>query len=76
MNPGTEKAAIVFDPQKTDIRNINQVLEPLGYSLSDTETFETPRIEDDHSMHNESHESLESERAKIQFILPITLLVF
>lgn len=40
VNPGTETAELSFDPQKTDIKAINQTIEPLGYSFSDTKTPE------------------------------------
>ncbi len=62
MNPGTETAQISFDPQKTDIKEINQTLEPLGYSLSDLQHSETMKnMEHDHSAHNMNHESMETE---------------
>ncbi len=77
VNPGTEKADINFDPQKTNINVMNQTLEPLGYSFSDTENHEVMSMRHDHnSMHDMNHESMEAEWEKVQFILPITLLVF
>ena len=56
---------------------MNQVLEPLGYSFSDTEHSEKiMNTEHDHSAHDINHEVMEVEREKVQFILPITFLVF
>ncbi len=77
VNPGTETALLDFDPQKTDIKKMNQVLEPLGYSFSDAENIEKiMNTEHDHSAHDMNHEVMEVEREKVQFILPITFLVF
>lgn len=61
VNPGTEKAKISFDPKKTDINDMNQILEPLGYSLSDTESPEVMDMKHDHSMRDMNHESMEAE---------------
>lgn len=62
VNPGTEKADINFDPQKTNINVMNQTLEPLGYSFSDTENHEVMSMRHDHnSMHDMNHESMEAE---------------
>ena len=61
VNPGTEKAKISFDPQKTDINGMNQILKPLGYSFSDTESSEMMNMGHDHSMHDMNHESMEAE---------------
>lgn len=56
---------------------MNQTLAPLGYSFSDTEKNENMMdIEHDHSTHDVSHEVMEAEQEKVQFILPITLLIF
>lgn len=56
---------------------MNQVLEPLGYSFSGTENNEkSMNTEHDHSAHDANHEAMEVEREKVQFILPITFLVF
>ena len=56
---------------------MNQVLEPLGYSFSDIENNEkSMNTEHDHSAHDVNHEAMEVEREKVQFILPITFLVF
>lgn len=73
VNPGTEKATISFDPKKTDIQEMNTLLEPLGYSFSDADknTEESPKNRDEIHHHEE-----EWEKEKVQFILPITLLVF
>lgn len=77
VNPGTETALLTFDPQKTDIKEMNQTLAPLGYSFSDTENSEIMMDrEHDHSAHDMSHEAMETEKEKMQFILPITLLIF
>ena len=61
VNPGTEKAELSFDPQKTSIHEMNKTLEPLGYSFSDTEIPEIMNMGHDHSMHDMNHESMESE---------------
>lgn len=77
INPGTETALLDFDPQKTDIKKMNQELEPLGYSFSDIENNEKiMNTEHDHSAHDANHEAMEVEREKVQFILPITFLIF
>ena len=61
VNPGTETAELSFDPQKTDIKAMNQMIEPLGYSFSDTESNEVMSMEHDHSGHDMSQESLIAE---------------
>ncbi|MBP7822838.1 copper-translocating P-type ATPase [Candidatus Gracilibacteria bacterium] len=77
VNPGTETALLDFDPQKTNIKKMNQALEPLGYSFSDAENSEKiMNTEHDHSPHDANHEAMEVEQEKVQFILPITFLVF
>ncbi len=77
MNPGTETALLNFDPKMTDIKEMNQVLAPLGYSFSDTQHSETTKnMEHDHSIHGMNHESMEAESEKVQFVLPITFLIF
>ncbi len=56
---------------------MNQALEPLGYSFSDAENSEKiMNNEHDHSPHDANHEAMEVEQEKVQFILPITFLVF
>lgn len=77
VNPGTETALLDFDPQKTDIKKMNQELEPLGYSFSDVENIEKI-MNDDYirRTHDTNNEFIEIEREKVQFMLPITFLVF
>lgn len=56
---------------------MNQELEPLGYSFSDVENIEKI-MNDDYirRTHDTNNEFIEIEREKVQFMLPITFLVF
>ncbi len=77
VNFATEKAQVKFDETKVSIFNINKEIEPLGYSFVEDKIAEM-----DHSGNsiNNSKEQKEKEildmKAKMQFVLPISFLVF
>jgi len=90
VNPGTENAKISFDENKTSIEQFNKKLEPLGYTfivprehhISQT-AKEMGMSEDEHKEHlglsqskEDKIEELQKMKSKVQFALPITLLVF
>jgi len=74
VNIATEKADIDFDPTKVSLTDINTEIGKLGYMFKD---------EQDHSAHTglgqtkeDKKIELEHMKSRMQFILPITLLVF
>ncbi|MBP9759462.1 copper-translocating P-type ATPase [Candidatus Dojkabacteria bacterium] len=81
VNIGNEKAVIEYDPEKTNLQELNNKIEPLGYSL-DTSAVD-PHKNMDHSQHSgigqnkkEKLKELERQKNKLSFILPITILTF
>lgn len=92
VNYGNEKAKIEFDPAKTNIDELNKKIEPLGYSLNQTQNPK-PKTQNhtmshehqgmDHSAHlgigqskDEKLKELDSQKQKVYFVMPITILVF
>ncbi len=68
VNFATEKATLKVDPSQVTTQLMNEKLKPFGYEL----------MMHDHSAHAvpPSEQQLESERRAIQFVLPITGVVF
>lgn len=73
INVATEKARLSFDPAQISITDMNQEITRLGYVLE----------ADNHSDHlgldqskNEKRSDLEQLHTKVQFILPVTILIF
>jgi Cu+-exporting ATPase len=70
INVATDTAMVAFDNTRNSIEQMNEVLEPLGYAFNK---------EDDSHQHHTSRPGLEQlaqERAKVEFVMPITLLIF
>lgn len=80
VNYATEKAELIFDPTKISVSSINHEINKLGYDFIDENSN---MMKEDHSMHlglNQKKIDKENELAKMkmkmQFVLPISLLVF
>lgn len=90
VNFATEKANISFDPEKVSMDQMNNEINKLGYSLSSTNNHNHKEMNHmgsmngmDHSEHlglNQSKEAKLQElsilKSKVEFVLPITFLVF
>ena len=82
VNYATENAKLEFDQSKISVQKMNEEVEKLGYSLVDHEYGQEHSHEHKHkSSHN--HESdlpkekeLLQMKRKVQFVLPIAILVF
>lgn len=76
VNFATEKAQVAYDPQTVSLEEMNATISPLGYSLA------TNTAGDDHAHHalpakgTDQERALDLQRAKTQFVLPITLAIF
>lgn len=82
VNFATEKAAVSYDPSQVTVSAMNGEINKLGYTLLDQQ-IHSEHMTMDHSQHlglNQSKEEkikeLEQIRTKVDFVLPITLLVF
>jgi Cu2+-exporting ATPase/Cu+-exporting ATPase len=80
VNYATEKAVITLDNAKSSLSEMNKEVEKLGYKLTDTVP---PVMEHTNSTHlgldqskADKQEALEKLEQKVQFSLPITLLIF
>lgn len=77
VNFATEKAQVKFDETKVSISNMNKEIENLGYSFVEDKIAEMDHS--DNSINN-SKEQKEKEildmKSKMQFVLPISFLVF
>lgn len=91
VNYGNEKAKIEFNPELTNVSELNKKIEPLGYSLQSNEHshHQEHGREDmhtggmDHSAHlglgqskEEKLKDLNDQRQKVEFVMPITIAVF
>lgn len=72
VNYGTEEVKVSYDPQKTGLQKFNEAIKPFGYSLEIGEEKHTNHM----SMPNGSAIELKSQKEKILFVMPITILVF
>jgi Cu2+-exporting ATPase/Cu+-exporting ATPase len=79
VNVSTEKATVTFDPDKISIDVMNEEIQKLGYTFIDQDVAAA----EDHSEHIGMNTSKEDKcrellhmQAKMQFVLPITLLIF
>ncbi|MFH1899017.1 MAG: heavy metal translocating P-type ATPase [Patescibacteria group bacterium] len=72
VNYGTEEVKVSYDPQKTGPQKFNEAIKPFGYSLEIGEEKHTNHM----SMPNGSAIELKSQKEKILFVMPITILVF
>lgn len=82
VNFATEKATISFDPSQITVDSMNSEITKLGYSLVG-KTGHPQNDQMDHSKHlgvNQSKEEklkdIEQMKAKVEFVLPVTLLIF
>ena len=80
VNFATEKATVSFDDNIVSVQQMNNEIEKLGYTFVDGNSSHAT---EDHSMHTGINESKDQKmkellaiKTKIQFVLPITLLVF
>lgn len=87
INIVTEKAQLKYNPEKVTIEAMNNEINKLGYTVSSTDQHvhhkDMMMGAEDHSQHtglNQSKEEklleLEQIKGKVEFILPITFLVF
>ena len=82
VNPGTEKAKISFDPQKTNPQNLSKQIEPLGYSLDISKTAdEMGMTADEHAEHlglnhtkKEKLAEIADMRIKVIVATPLTII--
>jgi len=89
VNFATEKASISFDESKVSVDQMNKTIEPLGYSLTGNQPHAMMSM--DHSMHegmdhsehlglsqtkDEKLKELAKLKTKINFIMPISLMIF
>ena len=79
VNFATEKADINFDNSKVNVEKMNNKIEKLGYTISDTKEMRNM----DHSEHlglsqmkDDKEKELLNQRMKMQFVLPIALFIF
>lgn len=56
VNLGIEKARIEYDPEKVDIERMNEVINPIGYSLITEESPKSDKQNHNHK-HHENHSS-------------------
>ncbi len=88
VNVVTEKAAVSYDPSKISIKQMNDVIKPLGYSIKQTEQTLMPAShgsmsENEHATHlgltntkDEKLQELQQTKRKLQFVLPTALFFF
>ena len=92
VNAATENARIDFDPEKVSLDTMNQEIGKLGYAFKDQDTVPSAPHSDsgshegmheDHSMHTGMGKSKEEKmnellkmKSEVQFVLPVTLLIF
>jgi Cu+-exporting ATPase len=77
VNFATNKATVSFDSQTVNLAKMNDQIEPLGYVLHDSSIQTDPHAE--HHMIGpkaEQQKELEDLKGKIQFVLPITIIMF
>lgn len=71
VNYGNEKAKVDFDEKKISLEEMNQEIGKLGY------TFISPQNQtDDHHRAETKENELDSFKNKVEFILPVTFMVF
>lgn len=81
VNFATEKASISYKPSQVTVDNMNNEISKLGYALVGENS--AGRDKTDHSEHagvnqskNEKLKELEQMKVKVDFVLPITILIF
>lgn len=87
VNFATEQARVEYDPETMSVQKMNAEIEKLGYTFEDHVQIDHTKMDhgnhEDHSAHagigqskEEKLKELEIMKAKTQFVLPITLLIF
>ncbi|MFA7277484.1 MAG: heavy metal translocating P-type ATPase [Candidatus Gracilibacteria bacterium] len=88
VNFATEKASISMDTSKVSLANMNKELEKIGYSLAESEASMGSEMAEkgggmDHSEHlgrsqtkEDKLRELQEMKAKVDFVMPITFIVF
>jgi Cu2+-exporting ATPase/Cu+-exporting ATPase len=86
VNFATEKANIIFDDNKVDIKKINNEIEKLGYSFEDNfqinndkEIAKTNQNSNEIAKTNQNSNEIfliNKEKIKIKFVLPVALIIF
>lgn len=80
VNFATEKATISYDPQKTNLDQMNNEIKKLGYTLESTNNHIDSMDHTEHTGMNQSKDEKLQElsllRSKVEFVLPIALLIF
>ncbi len=85
VNFATEKAKLEYDPHQVEVKTMNEKLKPLGYELQGQHQMADGTVMSDHEMSGHDHhdhaappsvQQLDSERKAVQFVLPITMVVF
>lgn len=88
VNVATEKATVSYDPTRISLNEMNATIGPLGYTLHDNTVPALPAghehmSADEHAAHlglnqtkAEKLQLLEREKAKVEFSLPVALLIF
>lgn len=72
VNYGTEEVKVAFDPEKTNVQNFNDAIKPFGYSI---QTEDKEHVDHMNKKDNGTDE-LVTQKRKIQFVMPVTTLVF
>jgi Cu+-exporting ATPase len=79
VNFATEKAQIEYEEGQIDLAKMNEVVSKYGYTLHDTADHLDKNTSSDHSRGPHDHgENLDllKQKAKVEFVLPLALLVF
>lgn len=87
VNFATEKAQVTYNPDQTNLDTISQSIVPFGYSLdlsaqhhsANGMTHSQPSDPAAHTMpedHSRHHEDLRALEKKVQFTLPLALVIF
>ncbi|QQS60838.1 MAG: cadmium-translocating P-type ATPase [Candidatus Moraniibacteriota bacterium] len=77
INFVTEKAKIIFDPKKISIDEMNEEIEKIGYRFEEyEENQQYDKEKNKKTSKNEGLKNLLEMQEKVQFVFPITILVF
>ncbi len=83
VNFATEKANISYDPEKTNLDQMNNEINKLGYTIVAPNTHKVSTDSMDHTEHTGMNQSKDEKlielsllKSKVEFVLPIALFVF
>lgn len=77
VNFATEKANLELENEEVSVEQMNDRLEKLGYSLYVKDDSHVAQLKDKNiSLEDNREKELSDQKAKIQFVMPITLLIF